>query len=126
MEQRLLVGVFDIIHVGHLTQLESVAGDGQELSVAVLSDAGMSQLLNAEPFIPARDRVALLSQLRTVSRATVVGPETQWELPAHDRLFIDADLRHVLPAAFANPDITDVSLTRQPANPKLVAAARVA
>lgn len=127
MEKRLLIGVFDLIHVGHLTQIESVGGPDVDLTAAVVSDAGIRQLLGAEPFLPEGERAAVLAGMRAVADSVIVGPESNWNLPAHDRLFIDTSLGQVLPQVGVNfRGATDVDIVRLPANPKLVAASRVA
>lgn len=127
MEQRLLLGVFDIIHVGHLSQIESVAGPNRTLTAAVVSDAGIRELLGTDPFLPEYERAALLGQLRVVDYSLIVGPENNWNLPAHDRFFVDASLSAILPkAGISYPHGTDVEISRQPASAKLVSASRVA
>lgn len=127
MEQRLLLGVFDIVHVGHLTQINSVSQENVELTAAVLSDQGIRELLGCEPFLPEHERAAVLAGMRAISKAVVVGPETHWQLPTHDSLFIDSDLQRVLPNAGVDyAHAAQVDIVRLPANPKLVSAARVA
>lgn len=127
MEQRLLLGVFDLIHVGHLTQINSVAQDGAQLTAAVVSDQGIRELLGTEPFLPEHERAAVLAGMRVVANSVIVGPETNWQLPDHDRLFIDTSLQKILPSAgVAYTHASQVDIVRLPANPKLIHAARVA
>lgn len=91
-ERRLLLGFFDLIHVGHLTQIEAVADEGVELTVAVVSDHGIQALTGSDPFLPAHERQALVGGLRRVAATSVTGPESGWDLPPHDTLYVDARL----------------------------------
>lgn len=127
MERRLLLGVFDLIHVGHLTQIESVSGPHIDLAAAVVSDQGIRNLLGTDPFLPESERAAMLAGMRAVDSAVIVGPENNWQLPSHQSLFIDSSLSRVLPSIGVNYEhASDIALVRLPSNPMLVSAARVA
>ena len=68
-------GCFDLLHVGHLSSLESARRLGDRLVVGVNADAGVRRLKGAgRPVVPARQRALLLAALACVDWV-VVFPE---------------------------------------------------
>ena len=126
-EQRILVGVFDLLNVGHLSQINSVAGAGVDIHVVVVSDDGVKATLGTSTYLPTHERAAIVSQMRNVDEVSITGPESNWKLPVGDALFVDATLFHEgshLGGVFAKA--TAVTATRRPAHPALVATQAVA
>jgi rfaE bifunctional protein nucleotidyltransferase chain/domain len=61
-------GCFDLLHAGHLQLLETAAGLGDVLIVALNRDASVRRLKGAErPFVPFEQRAALVAALEAVS-----------------------------------------------------------
>lgn len=60
-------GVWDMLHVGHLSMLRLAAQHG-ELVVGIPSDAIVAEYKGEPPVIPLHDRVEMLSAVRYVSR----------------------------------------------------------
>jgi D-beta-D-heptose 7-phosphate kinase/D-beta-D-heptose 1-phosphate adenosyltransferase len=71
-QQRGLVvftnGVFDLLHVGHVTLLEAARTEGGALAVGVNSDASVRALHKGgdRPVVPEGERVRLLAALASV------------------------------------------------------------
>lgn len=67
--QRLVVtnGCFDILHLGHVTYLESARNQGDTLLVGMNSDAAVQQLKGAgRPVNSQQDRAGVLAALESV------------------------------------------------------------
>ncbi len=125
--KRLLLGSFDLLNIGHLTQLNAVAHADAHLTAAVISDLGVLALCGSQPFLPEAERRAVVSQLRMVNASCVTGPENRWSLPDHDTLFVDAGLWDLL--THAGLDIRHafpVEPTRLPTNPALLSTVSAA
>lgn len=75
-------GVFDILHVGHVTYLEQAAALGTKLIVGVNSDASVRALNKGpeRPVNPEWARVKVLEALRCVAKAIVFTEDTPLEL----------------------------------------------
>ena len=73
MTRVMAVGVFDILHVGHLHYLSQARALGDELVVVVATDASVRRRKRA-PILPQELRARLVGALRMVDR-TVVGHE---------------------------------------------------
>jgi rfaE bifunctional protein nucleotidyltransferase chain/domain len=68
--KRLVVtnGCFDLLHLGHVTYLESARHQGDALLVGLNSDASVRQLKGPErPVTPEDDRAAVLAALESVN-----------------------------------------------------------
>ena len=66
--KRLVVtnGCFDLLHVGHVTYLETARHQGDALLVGVNSDAAVRQLKGPDrPLNPEHDRAAVLAALES-------------------------------------------------------------
>jgi D-beta-D-heptose 7-phosphate kinase/D-beta-D-heptose 1-phosphate adenosyltransferase len=74
-------GCFDLLHVGHVTNLAEAARLGDVLFVGVNSDTSVSRLKGpTRPVIKEGDRAALLGALACVSHVVVFGDDTPHEL----------------------------------------------
>jgi len=61
-------GVFDLLHVGHVSLLEAARAEGAALVVGVNSDASVRRLGKGDdrPIVPGADRARLLAALACV------------------------------------------------------------
>ncbi len=75
LERRTVVwtnGCFDLLHIGHVRNLEQARRFGDVLVVGVNSDSSVRQLKGAgRPIIPAEQRAALVAALECVSWVTI-------------------------------------------------------
>ena len=71
-------GVFDLLHVGHVTLLEAARAEGGALLVAVNSDASVRRLGKGpdRPAVPDRQRARLIAALECVAAVVVFDEET--------------------------------------------------
>jgi D-beta-D-heptose 7-phosphate kinase/D-beta-D-heptose 1-phosphate adenosyltransferase len=70
-------GVFDLFHAGHLSSLEAARAFGDQLVVAVNSDASTRRLKGPDrPFQPEEDRARLVAGLRCVDAVTLFDEDT--------------------------------------------------
>jgi len=71
-------GVFDLLHVGHVTLLEAARAEGGALVVAVNSDASVRRLEKGtdRPIVPEGERARLLAALACVDCVVVFDQET--------------------------------------------------
>lgn len=78
-EERLVFtnGVFDLMHAGHLSSLETARSFGDVLVVGVNSDASTRRLKGpSRPFQPEADRARLVAGLRCVDAVTLFDEDT--------------------------------------------------
>lgn len=119
IQQRILLGSFDLFHTGHLGQIVALAGPGVSLELGVLSDAGVREFFGAVPFMADTERAAVLRRVRDVNGVFVVGPETDWAVPEHDALYIDDSIAtgfsRVRPDL--HPTAATVRVTKLPSHP---------
>lgn len=75
-------GVFDILHVGHVTYLEAARGLGDVLIVGLNDDESVRSLNKGpeRPVNPEEARAKVLSSLRCVDRVVIFGDDTPLEL----------------------------------------------
>ena len=71
-------GVFDLLHVGHITLLEAAREEGGALVVGVNSDASVRRLAKGadRPWVPESDRARLLAALGCVDCVVVFSEDT--------------------------------------------------
>jgi phosphoheptose isomerase len=70
-------GCFDLLHVGHVRNLEAAARLGDVLVVGVNSDASVRRLKGpARPFVPAGERAETLAALGAVAAVVVFDEDT--------------------------------------------------
>lgn len=82
--QRLVTvnGAFDILHVGHLDQLEEAKKQGDVLVVGINSDQSVRGYKGAgRPFFPEQARAAMLAALQCVDYVVIIDKEAG-EVPA--------------------------------------------
>jgi hypothetical protein len=72
----LLLGSFDLLNIGHLTQFDAVAQADSHVVAAVISDDGVAALSGSAPFLPAAERSAVVSQLRVVDSTCITAQRT--------------------------------------------------
>ena len=71
-------GVFDLLHVGHVTLLEAARREGDTLAVGVNSDASVRRLAKGtdRPVVPERERARLLAALACVDCVVLFDEDT--------------------------------------------------
>jgi rfaE bifunctional protein nucleotidyltransferase chain/domain len=70
-------GSFDLLHVGHVRNLQGAAALGDVLIVGVNSDASVRRLKGEErPFLPAEERAEMLAALKGVDYVVVFDEDT--------------------------------------------------
>jgi rfaE bifunctional protein nucleotidyltransferase chain/domain len=77
--ERLVVtnGCFDLLHLGHVTYLETARNLGDRLLVGVNADAGVRRLKGAgRPVNSEADRAAVLAALESVGGVCIFAEET--------------------------------------------------
>ncbi len=97
VDRAVLVGTFDLLHVGHLDLIRQARATATELHVGVLSDRALLALADISATAPTSDRARIAQHLSGVDSVFVTGPETNWDLPTHDLLFADEALFSHLP-----------------------------
>lgn len=75
-------GVFDILHVGHVTYLEAAAELGDILVVGVNDDASVRRLNKGpeRPINPQEARAKVISALQSVGAAVIFAEDTPFNL----------------------------------------------
>jgi rfaE bifunctional protein nucleotidyltransferase chain/domain len=77
--KRLVVtnGCFDLLHIGHVTYLETARRQGDALLVGVNGDAAVRELKGADrPVTPEHDRAAVLAALESVDGVCIFAEST--------------------------------------------------
>ena len=86
--KRLVVtnGCFDLLHLGHVTCLETARHQGDALLVGVNSDAAVRQLKGPDrPVNPEQDRAAVLAALESVDGVCIFAEPTATQFLAAAR-----------------------------------------
>lgn len=80
-------GVFDLLHVGHITLLEAARKEGASLIVGVNSDASVRRLNKGpgRPLVPQDARARVLAALAVVDCVVIFDQDTPLELIKHLR-----------------------------------------
>jgi D-beta-D-heptose 7-phosphate kinase/D-beta-D-heptose 1-phosphate adenosyltransferase len=80
-------GVFDLLHVGHITLLETARKEGASLIVGVNSDASVRRLHKGpgRPLVPQDERARVLAALAVVDCVVIFDQDTPLELIKHLR-----------------------------------------
>lgn len=75
-------GVFDILHLGHVTYLECAAAQGERLVVGINDDASVRALNKGpeRPIHPQHARAGVIAALRAVDAVIIFSEETPLEL----------------------------------------------
>ncbi len=71
-DKGITVGVFDLLHVGHLNLLERCKEKCDYLIVAVCDDEYVFNVKHTKPIVSLNDRVRLLSALKCVDEVVIV------------------------------------------------------
>ena len=80
----LLMGVFDLFHIGHLNLIRRAKRECEYLRVGVLSDALVLQFKQIKPVIPQAERMAILAALRDVDEVVPIN-DTPSRIVEHTR-----------------------------------------
>ena len=68
----LLMGVFDLFHIGHLNLIRNAKSQCEYLRVAVLSDEMVNRFKQHPPVIPQDQRMEILAALRDVDDVVLI------------------------------------------------------
>lgn len=68
----LLMGVFDLFHIGHLNLIRRAKQKCTYLRVAVLSDELVNEFKSRYPVIPQNERMEILAALRDVDEVVLI------------------------------------------------------
>lgn len=68
----LLMGVFDLFHIGHLNLIRRAKAQCCFLRIAVLADSLVYALKQVHPFIPQQERMEILRALRDVDEVVLL------------------------------------------------------
>lgn len=68
----LLMGVFDLFHIGHLRLIHRAKEQCDYLRVGVLSDELVMQYKNKSPVIPLSERMEILAAIRDVDEVVAI------------------------------------------------------
>lgn len=68
----LLMGVFDLFHVGHLKLIRNAKSRCRYLRVAILSDSLVRKFKGHDPYIPAEERKEILEAVREVDEVVII------------------------------------------------------
>ncbi|MGQ0536782.1 MAG: adenylyltransferase/cytidyltransferase family protein [Methanobacteriota archaeon] len=88
MKRVMAVGVFDLIHTGHLHYLQEARRLGDELVVVVASDRSVATRKHHPPILPQAMRAELVAALKPV-----------------DRVVLGRDADHLKTAEEVRPDV---------------------
>jgi D-beta-D-heptose 7-phosphate kinase/D-beta-D-heptose 1-phosphate adenosyltransferase len=71
-------GVFDLLHVGHVTLLEAARAEGDALVVGINTDASVRRLRKGHdrPVVPERERARLVAALAAVDCVVLFAEDT--------------------------------------------------
>lgn len=76
-------GCFDLLHLGHVTYLESARNQGDALLIGVNGDDSVRQLKGpTRPVVPESDRAAVLAALQCVDATCIFAEKTATRLLA--------------------------------------------
>ncbi len=83
----LLMGVFDMFHIGHLRLIQRAKAQCEYLRVAVLSDELVKKFKNKEPVIPLAERMEILAAVRDVDEVVAIEDDPSRLIEWHRRPF---------------------------------------
>ncbi|MBQ9250017.1 MAG: adenylyltransferase/cytidyltransferase family protein [Oscillospiraceae bacterium] len=91
----LLMGVFDLFHVGHLRLIRRAKAECDFLRVGVLSDELVKKYKNTYPAIPQAERMEILSAIREVDEVVPIDDDPsrllEWKRRPFDCFFSGDD-----------------------------------
>ena len=68
----LLMGVFDLFHIGHLRLIQRASARCQYLRIGVLSDDLAEKFKNKRPVIPLEERMEILASVKGVDEVVAI------------------------------------------------------
>ena len=83
----LLMGVFDLFHIGHLRLIQRAKAQCDFLRVAVLSDELVQKFKNKYPVIPLNERMEILAAIRDVDEVVPIEDDPSRLIEWHRRPF---------------------------------------
>ena len=93
----LLMGVFDLFHVGHLRLIRRAKEQCSYLRVGVLSDELVVKFKNKSPVIPLSERMEILAAIREVDEVVAITDDPsrllEWDRRPFDCFFSGDDYR---------------------------------
>ena len=93
----LVMGVFDLFHIGHLNLIRKAKEQCDYLRVAVLSDELVKEYKDSYPVIPEDERMEILKALRYVDEVVCIRDVpsrlTEWNRRPFDCFFSGDDYR---------------------------------
>ena len=93
----LLMGVFDLFHIGHMRLIDRAKERCTYLRVAVLDDALVEQFKGHPPTIPLEDRMEILRGIRNIDEVVSISDTPsrlkEWERRPFDCFFSGDDYR---------------------------------
>ncbi len=91
----LLMGVFDLFHVGHLRLIRRAKARCDYLRVGVLSDELVMKFKNKPPVIPLAERMEILAAIRDVDEVVAITDDPsrllEWDRRPFDCFFSGDD-----------------------------------
>ncbi|MBR2801460.1 MAG: adenylyltransferase/cytidyltransferase family protein [Erysipelotrichaceae bacterium] len=94
----LLMGVFDLFHVGHLKLIRNAKSRCRYLRVAILSDSLVRKFKGHDPYIPAEERKEILEAIREVDEVVIIRDTpsrlVEYERRPFDCFFSGNDYEH--------------------------------
>lgn len=96
-ETGLLMGVFDLFHIGHLRLIRRAKEQCSYLRVGVLSDELVIKFKNKSPVIPLSERMEILAAIREVDEVVAITDDPsrllEWDRRPFDCFFSGDDYR---------------------------------
>ncbi len=93
----LVMGVFDLFHVGHLRLLKRAAAECDYLRAGVLSDALVRKFKGIDPTITLEERMEILAAVRYVDEVVAIEDDPsrllEWDRRPFDCFFSGDDYR---------------------------------
>lgn len=91
----LLMGVFDLFHIGHLRLIQRAKEQCSFLRVGVLSDELVMKFKNKTPVIPLSERMEILAAIREVDEVVAITDDPsrllEWDRRPFDCFFSGDD-----------------------------------
>ena len=91
----LLMGVFDLFHIGHLRLIQRAKEQCNYLRVGVLSDELVMKFKNKSPVIPLSERMEILAAIRDVDEVVAITDDPsrllEWDRRPFDCFFSGDD-----------------------------------
>jgi len=92
------IGVFDMLHIGHINLLERAKAKGNHLTVGLVTDTAVQEFKGKNrPIVPQSERMQLLKALRCVDSVVLVDDFVigDWAIDNHDFIVLGADQYHI-------------------------------